>query len=113
MTCERFFFQLKRRGLLSAPFWRQTGEVPVWLIVGFGMLGGLAWYWYITPQQAPVWVRSWLPGPTDPNRPLYRWQDLYGREHITDEPPKGRPYDVVVRPLNTNVLPAPDEEANP
>lgn len=88
--------------------WRQRGEVPIWVIIGLGLVGGLGLYWYTTPRAAPAWVRGWLPTaePSGQNKPLYRWQDAYGREHVTDKPPVGRPYQVVISPLDANVLPS-------
>ena len=92
---------------------RQAGAVPMWVLIGLGLLGGLGLYWYTTPREAPSWARGWLPGSPDPNKPLYRWQDRYGREHITDKPPTGRPYDVVIHPYNTNVVPSSGRASNP
>lgn len=87
---------------------RQSGEVPIWVIIGLGLIGGLGLYWYTTPRAAPAWVRSWLPAeePSGQNKPLYRWQDVYGRDHVTDKPPVGRPYQVVISPLDANVVPS-------
>ncbi|HET6396978.1 MAG TPA: DUF4124 domain-containing protein [Pseudoxanthomonas sp.] len=33
----------------------------------------------------------------DALRPLYRWRDAEGRLHITDAPPRGRPYERIAR----------------
>ena len=41
---------------------RQAGRVSMGLLLGLGILGGLVLYWYTTPQDAPSWVRNWLPG---------------------------------------------------
>jgi len=91
------------------PRWgRQRGEVPMWVILGLGLIAGVGLYWYTTPRDAPAWARSWLPTTESAgqNKTLYRWQDAYGREHVTDKPPVGRPYQVVISPLDANVLPS-------
>lgn len=83
----------------------QTGAVPIWLLLVLGILGGVLLYWYTTPQETPSWIRDWLPGMPEYTGPLYRWRDDQGREHVTDKPPKGRPYEEVRYRTDTNVLP--------
>ena len=83
----------------------QTGAAPIWLLLALGILGGVLLYWYTTPQETPSWVRDWLPGMPEYTGPLYRWRDDQGREHVTDKPPKGRPYERVRYRTDTNVLP--------
>ena len=84
---------------------RQAGKAPVWVLIGLGLIGGLMLYWYTTPQDTPVWVRSWLPGLPEYTGPLYRWRDDQGREQITDKPPRARPYEVVTYRADANVVP--------
>ncbi len=77
-------------------YWRrQAGWVSLWVLIVLGALGGLVLYWYTTPQDAPSWVRSWLPGLPAYTGPLYRWHDDKGQLQVTDKPPKGRPYETV------------------
>jgi hypothetical protein len=45
------------------------------------------------------------------NPPLYQWRDDAGVIHVTDTPPKGRPYEVKRYHPDTNVIPA--ANANP
>lgn len=85
---------------------RQAGRVSMGLLLGLGMLGGLVLYWYTTPQDAPSWVRNWLPGLPEYTGPLYRWRDDKGREQITDKPPRGRPYETITYRTNANVMPS-------
>ena len=84
---------------------RQRGAVPMWLLIVLGVLGGLVLYWYVTPREAPSWVRGWLPGLPEYTGPLYRWHDDQGREQITDKPPKGRLYETLNYRNETNVVP--------
>ncbi len=83
----------------------QRGAVPMWVLIALGVLGGMVLYWYVTPREAPSWVRGWLPGLPEYTGPLYRWRDDRGREQITDKPPKGRPYEMVNDRGDTNVVP--------
>lgn len=85
---------------------RQAGRVSMGLLLGLGILGGLILYWYTTPQDAPSWVRNWLPGLPEYTGPLYRWRDDKGREQITDKPPRGRPYETITYRTNANVMPS-------
>lgn len=94
--CSRSF----RAGLRQ-----QAGAVSLWILIVLGMLGGLVLYWYTTPQDVPSWARGWLPGLPEYTGPLYRWRDDQGREHITDKPPKGRPYETVTYRSDINVVP--------
>ena len=58
-------------------------------------------------------------GPTAPGPTLYRWRDDAGTLHITDQPPAGRPYEVVKLRDDQNVVsmsgpaPEPEPEAAP
>lgn len=85
---------------------RQAGRVSMGLLLGLGILGGLVLYWYTTPQDAPSWVRNWLPGLPEYTGPLYRWRDDKGREQITDKPPRNRPYETITYRTNANVMPS-------
>lgn len=92
---------------------RQTGEVPIWLIVVLGLFGGVLLYWYTTPNSMPTWLRGWLPsaatttaGSSSDAKPVYRWEDEAGQTHITTQPPSGRPYEVIRYRADTNVLPS-------
>lgn len=84
---------------------RQSGSVPIWLLIALGILGGILLYWYTTPQETPAWIRDWLPGMPEYTGPLYQWRDDRGRVQITDKPPRDRPYDVVQYRSDTNVVP--------
>ena len=84
---------------------RQTGAVPIWLLLVLGVLGGVLLYWYTTPQETPAWVRGWLPGLPEYTGPLYRWRDDQGRMQVTDKPPKGRLYEEVRYRADANVTP--------
>ena len=83
----------------------QTGAVPIWLLLVLGVLGGVLFYWYTTPQETPSWVRGWLPGMPEYTGPLYRWRDDQGRIQVTDKPPKGRTYEEVRDRADANVMP--------
>jgi hypothetical protein len=83
----------------------QTGAVPIWLLLVLGVLGGVLFYWYTTPQETPSWVRGWLPGMPEYTGPLYRWRDDQGRIQVTDKPPKGRTYEEVRYRADANVMP--------
>ncbi|MCB1770739.1 MAG: DUF4124 domain-containing protein [Candidatus Competibacteraceae bacterium] len=85
---------------------RQSGAVPIWLLIVLGILSGVLLYWYATPQETPSWVRDWLPGMPEYTGPLYQWRDDQGQVQITDKPPRGQPYDVIQYRSNTNVMPA-------
>lgn len=85
----------------------QVGAAMIWVILLLGLVGGILVHWYTTPQNAPVWMRGWLPGLPLQTGPLYRWRDAQGRLQISDQPPKDRPYEVVRYRPDANVLPAP------
>lgn len=89
---------------------RQAGLSSIWLLVGSGILLGVGLYWYTTPQQVPIWIRNWFSAPAavefTVGKPLYRWQDAQGRQQISDEPPKGWPYETVQQRTDVNVVPA-------
>lgn len=89
---------------------RQAGLSSIWLVVGLGILLGIGLYWYTTPQQVPDWIRDWFSAPagkeSTASKPLYRWQDAQGRQHISDEPPQGRPYETVPQRTDVNVVPS-------
>ena len=85
--------------------WCQRGAVALWSLLVLGLLGGVALYWYLMPQEAPSWVRGWLPGISPETGTLYRWRDAQGREQISDKPPKDRPYETVHYRADTNVVP--------
>ena len=91
---------------------RQTGRIPMWLLIGLGILGGVVLYWYTTPQDTPSWAREWLPNLPEYKGPLYRWRDYKGREHITDKPPRSRPYEQITYRSDANVVPAQSERSN-
>lgn len=97
-------FDARRRSIRADPR-RQAGRAPIWVLLGLGMIVGLVLYWYTTPQEAPSWARGWLPGLPEYTGPLYRWRDDQGREHVTDKPPRGRPYEVVTYRSNANAVP--------
>ena len=85
---------------------RQTGRVMLWVVLLIlAALGGALFYGYTTPQAIPAWARGWLPDPPGHTKPLYRWRDDQSRVHITDQPPKGRPYEEVRYRADANVLP--------
>ena len=85
---------------------RQSGVVPMWLLITLGiLLGGILLYWYTTPRETPSWIRDWLPGMPEYTRPLYQWRDDGGQVQITDKPPRDRPYNIVQYRSDTNVTP--------
>ena len=85
---------------------RQTGRVVLWVVLLIlAALGGALFYGYTTPQAIPSWARSWLPSQAEQTRSLYRWRDDQGRMQITDQPPKGRPYEEVRYRADANVMP--------
>lgn len=86
---------------------RQAGRAWPWVVLlVLGMVGGALFYGYTTPQAVPAWARGWLPDPPGQTRPLYRWRDAQGRTQITDQPPKGRPYEEVRYRADVNVMPS-------
>lgn len=85
---------------------RQSGAVPMWLLIVLGIMGGVLLYWYTTPQETPSWVRGWLPGVPEYTGPLYRWRDDRGQLQVTDKPPSNRSYEVVQYRSDTNVAPS-------
>lgn len=92
---------------------RQRGQVSIFWLLLLGAVGGVLLYWYTTPQDAPSWARSHLPGLPEYTGRLYRWHDDQGREQVTDKPPKGRPFEPVVYPSNVNVVPAANRRESP
>ncbi|MCP5160022.1 MAG: DUF4124 domain-containing protein [Gammaproteobacteria bacterium] len=84
---------------------RQFGVIPMWLLLGLGILGGVLLYWYTTPQETPSWMRDWLPGMPEYTGPLYRWRDGQGQLQVTDRPPQGRPYETIQYRSDANVIP--------
>lgn len=90
-----------------------------WAVVaGLALGAGIGW-WSLGRDRAPG-----APAPTPPaasdTRPaptLYRWRDAAGTLHITDQPPKDRPYEVVRIRDDQNVVPlsgpAPEPEPEP
>lgn len=67
-------------------------------------VAGWAW-WRFLPETLPRFVveaagRAQLADP-----PLYKWRDAKGQWHITDEPPKDRPYEEVNVDPRMNVVP--------
>ena len=93
---------------------RQTGEVPIWLVVVLGVLGGLLLYGYTTPKSIPTWLRGWLPGLTSTaadstpgsTQTVYRWEDAAGQTQITTHPPSSGPYQILRYRSDVNVLQA-------
>lgn len=99
---------------------RQTGEVPIWLIVVLGLFGGVLLYWYTTPNSMPTWLRGWLPSASttassnSDTKPVYRWEDEAGQTHITSQPPSGQPYEVIRYRTDTNAIqPEPTSRPKP
>lgn len=89
-------------------FWhrvRQARRILIAVIV-LAVLGGLLFYAYSNPRSVPLWAREWLPGLAKYTGPLYRWRDDQGREQISDQPPKGRPYEEVQYRTDANVVPS-------
>ncbi len=75
------------------------------------LAAAFAAWWYFAPHTLPAAVREWLPAPraddgTHAAPPLYRWKDAQGAVHVTDAPPKDRPYETVRYAPDTNVVPA-------
>ena len=103
---------------------RQRGDINTGTAVAITLLllALLAW-WMYWPETIPVFGRrpeAELAKPrdvratqaaarakatADASKPLYKWQDERGQWHITDQAPKGRPYEKVVVNPDTNVLP--------
>ncbi|KAB2927893.1 MAG: DUF4124 domain-containing protein, partial [Candidatus Contendobacter sp.] len=85
---------------------RQAGGVLPWVVLlVLGALGGVLLYGYMAPQAVPSWARGWLPSQPEHTKPLYRWRDDQGRMQVTDQPPKGRPYEEVRYRADANVMP--------
>lgn len=91
------------------------GRVRAQSGVGFGklllllaLIGTAIWAWWTyAPDSVPAVLREQLPVAVPAASPvLYKWKDAQGRWNVTDQPPAGRPYEIVRVDPNTNVLPA-------
>lgn len=99
-----------------------------WAIAAGLVLGaGLGW-WSMQRDRtttaapgitAPASTAPAADAPAAPGPTLYRWRDDAGTLHITDQPPEGRPYEVVNLRDDQNVVsmsgpaPEPEPEAAP
>jgi hypothetical protein len=102
---------------------RQSGEVSTStaVVLTLLVLGAIAW-WVYSPETIPFIGHRPEPAraataaaphstrAADSNPPLYKWRDEHEQWHITDQPPKDRPYERVVPNPDTNVLPSMDSE---
>ncbi len=83
---------------------RAEGRVVLWLLVA--LLAAAAAWWYLAPHTVPGFVQRQLPRPLNRNPPLYEWHDGKGRLHVTDKPPRDRPYKTLHFNPNVNVIPS-------
>lgn len=92
---------------------RQLGGAATQLLVLLLIVVGGGWVWWrYAPETLPEFVRAQIvkplqqvANPPAPNPPLYKWKDDKGQWNITDRPPEGRAYEMVVVDPDTNVLP--------
>jgi len=77
----------------------------VWWLLAALLAAASAW-WYFAPQMLPEFVQQQLPRPLNRNPPLYEWHDAKGQLHVTDKPPKDRPYKTLHFNPDVNVLPS-------
>jgi hypothetical protein len=98
----------------------------VWAIVAGLVLGaGIGW-WSLQRERTGGLPGAAAPAASAPaagapaaSPTLYRWRDDAGTLHITDQPPEGRPYEVVRIRDDQNVVPMggsapePEPEAAP
>ena len=76
------------------------------------LVGGIAWWWlghpgYETTEQKMARVAA-AQEAAEPK--LYRWRDGNGVLQLTDQPPKGRKYEVVKMRDDVNVIPMSEPE---
>lgn len=91
-----------RRPLSPAPTGRAS--VPLLFLAALAA-AGFAW-WYLAPETMPSWLTRPMLSAEREGRPLYKWRDDKGRLHVTDVPPKDRPYETVRYDPDTNVVPS-------
>lgn len=87
---------------------RQQGRAVVWFLLAV-LVGGAAAWWYFAPDTLPPALRHAAPpSPRLDAAPpaLYKWRDAQGQLHVTDVPPKDRPYETVRYDPKLNVVPA-------
>ena len=77
------------------------------VIAGLVLGGGIGWWLlghpgYETTEQKMARVEA-AQAATEPR--VYRWRDAHGVLQITDQPPKGRKYEVVKLREDVNVIP--------
>ena len=91
-----------RRPLLRSPTGRAS--VPLLFLAAL-VAAGLAW-WFLAPETMPSWLTRPILSAQREGPPLYKWRDDKGRLHVTDTPPKDRPYETVRFDPDTNVVPS-------
>ena len=79
------------------------------------LLGGIAWWTlghpgYETSEQKMARVEA-AKEAAEPK--LYRWRDAHGVLQLTDQPPKGRKYEVVKMRDDINVIPMSEPQPEP
>lgn len=70
------------------------------------LLAAAAWVWRFHPEWLPAEWRQQNRHSRDYAPLLYRWHDAAGRVHLTDQPPAGRPYEIVRIDPNHNIVPS-------
>ena len=81
------------------------GQALLWLLLLLILSAGAAW-WYFWPNTLPASVKQIAPLSPKAAPTLYKWRDGQGQLHVTDTPPKDRPYETVQYDPNTNVVPS-------
>jgi hypothetical protein len=85
------------------------------VIAGLALGGGIAWWsighpGYETTEQKMARVEA---AQTAAEPKLYRWRDKHGVLQLTDQPPKGRKYELVKAQEDVNVIPMSPSEPEP
>ncbi len=81
------------------------GRALPWVLLLIAIGGTVAW-WYFAPQTLPDTITELVPVSPKAAPTLYKWRDAEGQLHVTDVPPKDRPYESVKYDPNSNVVPS-------
>lgn len=79
-----------------------------WVVVLLLVLGGIAGYFKLHPEDIPQWAARTSLGRDLQTTTVYKWQDVSGAWHVGDAPPPpGIDYEAQTYTRDSNVLPLP------
>lgn len=81
------------------------GRALIFFLLLLVLAAAGAW-WYFAPDSLPGPLQALVPRSPTAVPLLYKWRDAKGQVHVTDVPPKDRPYETVKYNPNTNVVPS-------